>query len=784
MDLLFPGTREIPEGGDMTRDDSKETGSSIASRRTFLKVAGAGAVVGGLANYSLAQGETIELGGEVQGWQGQQPSEIEGETNPTLRLEPGTEYEVVWENLDGQPHDFVIRDDDGQEVVGTEIVSEEGATTSLSFTASEEISTYVCTVHPSSMRGEIQIGEGTETTPGEEDQQVIPEGPTVGLQQVADGTLTAPVDFDVANEDRDRRFIVDQVGQIYVHGPDGIEEEPFLDLTDRIVEVGTATDAGFDERGVLGLAFHPDFAENGQFYVRYSAPPREGTPEDYDHTFVLSEFTTTDDGERGDPDSERTLLELPEPQFNHNAGAIAFGPDGYLYVTVGDGGDADDTGLGHVEDWYDENEGGNGQDLEQNLLGSILRIDVDGEGEETPYAIPEDNPLVDGPGLPEHYAWGFRNPWRMSFNDGDLFVADVGQNLFEEVSVVENGGNYGWNIKEATHCFSTENPSRPPEDCPDTAPDEAPYDGQELIDPIIEYPHFVDDQTVGISITGGYVYQGDAIPELQGTYVFGDWSRSFTEPDGRLFAARPPEEGGETPGGTTTTPGDGMTDTETPTDGTPTDETPTDGTPTDGTPTETGTPTGTETPTEGDGTPTESEMAFQDETPTETPTEAGTPTETGTPTGTETPTEAGTETPTATPTPEEEDEGMETPAADLEVGGPDLWNMVDLVVEGAPDGDINRFVLSFGRDRDGELYVLTNAAYVSGDTGVVYKIVPPEEGDEIETETPIPTPTPGEETPTPDEGTPTPGETTTEPGTKAAPETTPGEETPETETTE
>ena len=726
----------------MTRDNSNETGSSIASRRTFLKVAGAGAVVGSFANFSIAQGETIRLGGEVQGWQGRAPSSIEGTVNPTLNLEAGTEYTVVWENLDGQPHDFDIRNESGESVVDSDIISEQGATTEVTFTASEEMATYVCSVHPTSMRGDIQLGQAQGTTTAEEDQQLLPEGPTVGLQAVASGPLASPVSLEYAEEDRDRRFIVDQVGQIYVHGPDGLQDEPFLDLTDRMVEVGSATDSGFDERGLLDMAFHPNFAENGRFYVRYSAPPGEETPTDYDHTAVLSEFQTAEDMETANPDSERVLLEVPEPQFNHNGGALTFGPDGYLYASLGDGGDADDTGLGHVQDWYDENDGGNGQDVEENLLGSILRIDVDNEGENTPYAIPDDNPLVDGPGLPEHYAWGFRNPWQMSFNDGDLFVADVGQNLWEEVDIVEAGGNYGWNIKEGTHCFSTNNPGQSPSQCPNTAPSQPPYNGQELIDPVIEYPHTVDGQTLGISVTGGYVYQGDAIPELQGAYVFGDWSRSFTEPLGSLFTARPPEDGTTTPGGTTTT--GGGTDATATTEG---------GDMATGTETEMGTETGTE-------------MAYRQETGTTEPgtkaaTEAGTGTETGTATGTEATT---------------------TATQDGQIGGPNLWDMESIVVEGSPTGEISRFVLAFGRDADGELYVLTNAAYTTGSTGVVFKIVPPGEGEEIQPATPIPTATPGEtttgeagETATEAEKVETTtGGGTTEEGTEAGNETTGG----------
>nr|WP_277541734.1 PQQ-dependent sugar dehydrogenase [Halomicroarcula sp. FL173] len=221
------------------------------------------------------------------------------------------------------------------------------------------------------------------------------------------------------------------------------------------------------------------------------------------------------------------MLEIPEPQGNHNAGAIGFGPDGYLYVAVGDGGAANDQGRGHVDDWYDAVEGGNGQDITENLLGSLLRIDVDGGGDsDRPYGIPEDNPLVGESGLDEQYAWGFRNPWRFSFGpDGRLFVADVGQNKYEEINVVERGGNYGWNVREGAHCFRTD-------ECPTTGPS-----GDPLVDPIIEYPHDGDGVT-GISVIGGQMYDGQDIPRLQGRYVFADYVA-----DGQLFVATEGDDG-------------------------------------------------------------------------------------------------------------------------------------------------------------------------------------------------------------------------------------------------
>jgi len=329
-------------------------------------------------------------------------------------------------------------------------------------------------------------------------------------------------------------YVVDQVGQVRrIEGGD-LVDEPALDVADRL-----ASDPG-REMGLLGLALHPDFEENGRAFVRYSAPTRPETPGGYSHTFVLSEFRADDD--RFDTDSERVLLRIPEPQRNHNAGSVAFGPDGYLYVGVGDGGAGGDQGRGHVDDWYDAVDGGNGQDVTENLLGSVLRIDVDGgdggSDDDRPYAIPDDNPLVGQEGLDEQYAWGFRNPWRLSFGpEGRLFVADVGQSRWEEINVVERGGNYGWNVREGPECFRAD-------DCPTET-----EGGEPLSDPAIAYPHSGDGVT-GISVIGGYVYEGDAIPALDGRYVFGDFRM-----DGQLFVGT---DGGAGDWSTSTVPVDGV----------------------------------------------------------------------------------------------------------------------------------------------------------------------------------------------------------------------------------
>ena len=316
-------------------------------------------------------------------------------------------------------------------------------------------------------------------------------------------------------------YVAEQPGTVRVLDGDGVRSEPLLDLRDTVV-------TGF-EQGLLGIALHPEFADNRRLFVRYSAPPRAGTPSGYSHTFVLAAFTVSDDGLRARRDSERTVLEIPEPQSNHNAGAIRFGPDGYLYVGVGDGGAAGDQGAGHVEDWYAAVPGGNGQDVTETLLGGILRIDVDGRDGQRGYAVPGDNPLVGAEGRDEYYAWGLRNPWRLAFDGADLYAGDVGQNRYEEVDLVEKGGNYGWNVREGTHCFGAQ-------DCPSSTPASV-RGGEPLLDPIIEYPHS-GAPVSGISVIPGNVYRGEAIPSLRGQFVFGDFRTG-----GRLFTATPTAEG-------------------------------------------------------------------------------------------------------------------------------------------------------------------------------------------------------------------------------------------------
>ncbi len=277
----------------------------------------------------------------------------------------------------------------------------------------------------------------------------------------------------------DRLFVVEQPGRIRIIDDNTLLPTPFLDITDIVRDTS-------NEQGLLGLAFHPDYETNGRFFVNYTATdPRSDT--------VVAEYTVSSDPNVANPTGE-ILLTFDQPESNHNGGMLAFGPDSYLYVGTGDGGGADDQ---HGPD-------GNGQNL-NTLLGKMLRIDVDGG---SPYGIPADNPFATAGGLPEIWAYGLRNPWRFSFDalTGDVYIADVGQDLIEEVNVQPAdaaGVNYGWRIMEGTDCFQA-----------------GSCDTNGLVQPVHEYPHTQGRQ----SITGGYVYRGTCFPDIQGRYFFGDFA--------------------------------------------------------------------------------------------------------------------------------------------------------------------------------------------------------------------------------------------------------------------
>ena len=349
---------------------------------------------------------------------------------------------------------------------------------------------------------------------------------TISLDSVAGG-FSSPMMIAVPGDGSGRMAVVDQIGIVKMMTPDkNVRVEPFLDVRDRMVKLS----AGYDERGLLSLAFHPNFRNNGRVFVYYSAPLRSGAPVGWSCTNRLSEFHVM----AGNPDmvdmnSEKILLTVDKPYPNHNGGPLLFGPDdGYLYLALGDGGRADDTGTGHTPGI------GNAQDG-TTLHGKIIRIDIDKPGEGgRMYAIPQDNPFVGTAGFaPEIYAMGFRNPAYVSFDAGgnhSLITAVAGQNLFESVFIVDKGGNYGWNIREGTHCFNPSDNTKPPAGpCPITG-----SRGEPLIGPIIETGH-----DIGNTIVGGYIYRGAAIPALAGNYIFGEWSSGFTSGDGTLLVSAP-----------------------------------------------------------------------------------------------------------------------------------------------------------------------------------------------------------------------------------------------------
>jgi glucose/arabinose dehydrogenase len=351
-------------------------------------------------------------------------------------------------------------------------------------------------------------------------------GPKIGLSLVA-ANLSSPMMLTGVPDITGRLFIVDQIGLVRIVTRDGtLLDRPFLDIRDRMVQLSP----DYDERGLLSLAFHPGFESNGRFFVFYSAPLRSGAPTGWSCTNRLSEFrVSSSDPNVADPASERIILEVDKPSSNHNGGQISFGPDGYLYIPLGDGGGADDTGLGHTPGT------GNAQDL-MSPLGKILRIDVDSLSPGKQYGIPQGNPFAySRNALPEIFAYGFRNPAFASFDfygSHRYIVASAGQKLFESAYIVLPGGNYGWNIREGTHCFDPQDDSRPkPGPCPVSG-----ARGEPLIGPIFEGGH-----DIGNTIVGGYIYRGRDIPTLTGEYIFGYWSTSFTTGDGSLLVASPPQ---------------------------------------------------------------------------------------------------------------------------------------------------------------------------------------------------------------------------------------------------
>jgi glucose/arabinose dehydrogenase len=358
---------------------------------------------------------------------------------------------------------------------------------------------------------------------------------SVDLKLIA-GEFVSPIQL-VSSHNSERLYVVDQIGKVWVIDRNGYKRPtPFLDISSKLVTLNPA----YDERGLLGLALHPEFKTNGRLFVYYQLPPRAGGPAPgipWNNLSRISEFKVSADVFRADMNSEKVILEWDDPQFNHNGGTLVFGLDDYLYISIGDGGRANDTGPGHAEDWYAVNGGGNAQNLEANFLGKILCIDIDNGN---PYSIPPTNPFVNKPGRDEIFAFGFRNPYRMSFDRGgthQLIVSDAGQALWEEIDVLTKGANYGWNVREGLHCFSTADSSKVLPSCP-TVDDR----GKPLLDPVIEVKNWQNPQGgKATTIIGGHVYRGDAITKWQGKYFFGSFSQSPTTANGELFMATPQE---------------------------------------------------------------------------------------------------------------------------------------------------------------------------------------------------------------------------------------------------
>jgi glucose/arabinose dehydrogenase len=303
----------------------------------------------------------------------------------------------------------------------------------------------------------------------------IPDPAGYTWVQIAESFLQ-PLFVTNAGDGSNRLFVVGQQGQIWIISDGQVLEQLFLDIRDR---VGSQS----NEQGLLGIAFHPEYMLNGFFYVNYT---------DNAGDTVISRFSLSSDPNVADPTTETVLLQVDQPFVNHNGGPVVFGPDGMLYIGLGDGGSGGDPR-------------GNAQSRD-TLLGKILRIDVDNG---SPYAIPSDNPFANEGGLPEIWAYGIRNPWGLDFDDltGDLYFADVGQNIWEEINFLpaafSDSRNFGWRYFEGNHLYS-QNP--PPEDL-------------SLISPVAEYDH----SNGRCSVTGGQVYRGDALPAWQGVYLYGDF---------------------------------------------------------------------------------------------------------------------------------------------------------------------------------------------------------------------------------------------------------------------
>lgn len=480
-----------------------------------------------------------------------------GDPDPSLMLELGERYQVIVTGYIVHPFEVIAKaDSPSQDLVllsmsiqgsfesDPEVNWEDDGRGTVRFTMTQPLYEamltdgrspgYRCRPHLFTMRGDFTFS-GVPIV-----QRIGPSPVRIELETIATG-LTSPIDIHPDPVVPDRFYIVDQAGMVQVIDQGILETNPFLDVTDRLVQplgiLGSFDEDDFDERGLLGLAFHPEFAgptqsEYNKVYIYTSEPvggPADFTvalsPEQINHQSVITEWQLDRSGRNVDPASARVLMRIDQPQFNHNGGALVFGPDGYLYIGLGDGGGANDTSEGHGKD-------GNGQNI-NTVHGSILRIDPllptmtldsrDLISENKAYRIPWDNPFVGIEGVDEIYAYGLRNPYRFSFDrlSGMLIAGDVGQDFVEEINIIRKGLNYGWNIKEGDFLFD-----------PEGQIVGQPLENKSLTDPAAQYDH---DE--GLSVIGGFMYYGAEVPELRAHYIFGDFSRGFRTPDGRLFAA-------------------------------------------------------------------------------------------------------------------------------------------------------------------------------------------------------------------------------------------------------
>ncbi len=480
-----------------------------------------------------------------------------GSTDPTLPLALGKRYQVRVTDYMMHPFEVIAKSpsptqdkvllsmsiagpfesdpkvnwqDNGQGTVAFTLTAE----LYQAMTESGRTPGYRCRPHFMEMRGDFTVA-GLPLA-----ESIQPSPIRIDLATVASG-LIAPVDLQPDPAVAERLYVIDQAGLVRTIEQGQLLETPFLDVRDRLVQplgiLGSFDEDDYDERGLLGLAFYPGFADPSSPGYRtlytYTSEPVGGpadftldlAPDQVNHQSVVTEWQLARVQNVVDPSTARVVLRIDQPQFNHNGGYLAFGPDGYLYIALGDGGAANDAGAGHGPD-------GNGQNI-HTVHGSILRIDPlppastpdsrNAPSANGQYRIPWDNEFVGIDGVDEIFAYGFRNPYRFSFEPltGALIVADVGQGHVEEINIVRKGGNYGWKIKEGDFLFD-------PEDIAVGVPFEDPA----LIDPVAQYDH--DD---GLAVVGGFLYFGTQAPQLRAMYVFGDFSRAFSAPQGRLFVA-------------------------------------------------------------------------------------------------------------------------------------------------------------------------------------------------------------------------------------------------------